>query len=34
LWPAFPLRWPEGAPGRQLFMSGEGDADAGVFVLE
>jgi len=22
-----------GCPGRQLFLSGEGDADAGVFVL-
>ena len=22
-----------GCPGRQLFMSGEGDADAGVFVF-
>lgn len=23
-----------GCPGRQLFLAGEGDADAGIFVLE
>lgn len=31
--PALPSHSPEDAPGRQLFMAGEGDSDAGIFAL-